>query len=222
MKWLVVLLGGLWSFPLQAAMPSHWMPYLGFEIQSMRMPAVQDWKPVLVQSYSNAQFSLGAVFKNKWGVECGYYTSQRRQKPYTLVANKSFFNNPLASNINTTAYQRTFGAYLDIHKFFPSRIPDIHILISLGAAQVKPSLSILAVGTDPIAATLNNVAGKSRTLLRAGLGAEADLSEWIKLRGWLRLDNSRTLRIQTDMAAPIPNAPFNYSFTAGLGVVVGF
>ncbi len=179
-------------------------PYLGADYYQAWMRGQNDWKTIFPRSYRGATVYVGTRFCDKsLGVEFGYDTSTRTKKDWALPAGTRFFNGavPNTGITGTTKINRS-GVHLDLLGFLPIT-GCFDLFATAGYGWVQSKIDIIQ-STAPASSSqsyaLASVAGKGRSVLRAGVGGSYMVNDMVGLRAKLGWESTSTLRVKGNQA----------------------
>ena len=178
-------------------------PYLGADYYQAWMRGQSDWKKIFPRSYRGATVYVGTRFCDNLGVELGYDTSTRTKKEWALPAGARFFNGTVSNTgiTGTTKINRS-GVHLDLLGFLPiTGCFDLFGAIGYGWVQSKIDIiqSVDSASSSQSSA-LASVAGKGRSVLRAGVGGSYMVNDMVGLRAKLGWETTSTLRVKGNQA----------------------
>ena len=178
-------------------------PYLGADYYQAWMRGNNDWKKIFPRSYRGATVYIGTRFCDTLGLEFGYDTSTRTKKDWSLPAGTRFFNGavPNTGITGTTKINRS-GVHLDLLGFLPiTGCFDLFGTIGYGWVQSKIDIiQSTASASSSQSSALATVAGKGRSVLRAGIGGSYMVNDMVGLRAKLGWETTSTLRVKGNQA----------------------
>jgi len=197
-------------------------PYVGVDYMYQHIKGNEDWRFILPANLNNIAFFAGTKYKRNFGVELGYfYYLKTSQGNATL----SSFNGQAASGPTTVVGRlKTKGVSAEVsaHCFLD---PKFNVFGLIGLVHVNPEIEFRTDQTTDLAAALQSVRTRNRTLLRVGGGAEYMEEHW-GCRLKLIMDDTQHLKLDTNAAQTVfssmrPQA-FKQSFVVTAGVFYRF
>lgn len=156
-------------------------PYLGIEYQYEHIKATDAFHPILSSNFQMGNIFLGAKWHKNFGIEIGYYHTLKTSQTQTNVFK---FNQIEAQNLTSVKSRTSFkGFSFDLNLYYPMD-HKCNVYAILGLVTMHPTVTIDAVGSTDLAAALNLLRPKNKTVPRLGIGTEVLEKHW----GWrLRL-----------------------------------
>jgi hypothetical protein len=201
-KNLLIITGFLASGTVAADFFCELNPYLGADYYQTWTRGQNDWKKVFPRSYRGATIYIGSRFTPHLGAELGYDVSTRTKKAWSLSGGSAFFSGtvPAAGISGTTKVGRS-GGHIDLLGFLPvADCFDLFGSIGYGWVQNKIDVTLSTASASSQSSALASVAGKGRSVLRAGVGGSYMVNDMVGLRAKLGWETTSTLRVKGNQA----------------------
>ena len=214
-----------------ASRPIDYDTYIGGSYKQNWVKTKGEWQKLFPSQQTAFDVYFGWRFVPLLGIELGYEWTTRKPKSIIVSKNGVFMGVPnnTGNDILMTGRLRFKTAHADLNAFIPLRFDEIvpEGIVSIGVAGMKPCVNVLTTSNakvDTFSPKFTFIEGRSKTVLRVGLGVQAMVLENVGVRALWRFENTSVLRLRnsTLVYAPKTRDTFHNSQSLSLGLIIKF
>jgi hypothetical protein len=186
-------------------------PYIGIDAKGQSSEGRGQWKHILSEDYywGGTVYVAGKIWEY-FGLEAGYSRTADRSKTHLFGTGEDFYGNGDTGGASMKVTNRFSSWHVDMNGFFP--LDECWDIVgSVGYGWVKPEIkvripAVAAPGINPNLFTtpgffprdadaLSTIHGKTKGVLRLGVGVQAMVDDCMGLRLMARWENTGSTRI---------------------------
>ncbi len=205
--------------------------YTGVSYKQNWIPAKPQWDQLLVNTQPGFDVYFGWRFHSHFAGEFGYEWTANKPLSTVVNPNGSLLGATNNSNsaVTLTGKVRFKTGHADLNAFVPFSVASLgweiapEWILSVGIGGTKPSIKInggpLNDTTEPYISQFSSIQGRSKAMLRAGLGVQSIIIEDVGLRAIWRYENASVLRARgTEFSQ---NTATEQMFRNGQSITIG-
>ena len=214
-----------------ASRPIDYDTYIGGSYKQNWVKPKGEWKQIFPSEQTAFDVYFGWRFVPYFGAELGYEWTARKPKSIAVPMNGTFMGitNNTRSNVLMTGRLRFKTGHADLNAFIPFRFDEItpEGIVSVGVASMKPCAKIIAnsnAASDEFSPQFTAIEGRSKAVLRVGLGLQTLVLEKVGIRALWRFENTSVLRFRNGVLVNSPGTRdiFHNSQSLSLGLFIKF
>jgi len=216
-----------------ASRPIDYDTYIGGSYKQNWIKPKGEWKQLIPTAQSAFDVYLGWRFAPLLGIELGYEWTMRKPKSIVVPIGGIFMGVPnmTGQNILMTGRIRFKTAHADLNAFIPFRFDEItpEGIVSIGVAGMNPCMQITTEKSaiqarDEFSPQFTPINGRSKAVLRVGLGLQTMVLESVGIRALWRFENTSVLRFRNSVLVSSPGNRdiFHNSQSLSLGLFIKF
>lgn len=174
----------LFTSNLAHALYVQFCPYAGADFKYTLTQGKHQFKNAISENYPGGTAYAGTKLSENFGVEVGYNRTSEVHRSQLINAI------PLKTGVRFTSFYFDINGFLPLRRFLPL-YRCWELIGSLGVESAKARVNQLNLNTG----ILTNFPNATKTIIRAGLGAQYIYTPCVAFRGLVRWEDTHQLKI---------------------------